>query len=53
MLVTVNLDSFWVGFVVGVLSLLVIATIVTVRNTKKLEQAQLQKVAEKKTPGKK
>jgi hypothetical protein len=46
----VNLDSFWVGFVTGVVSLIVIATIVTARNAKKLQQTE---VAEKKTPVKK
>ena len=50
MLITVNLDSFWVGFVTGVVSLFVVATLVTARNAKKLEQAE---VAEKKTPVKK
>jgi len=45
MLVTVNLDSFWVGFVVGVLSLFVVLAVFAA--TKK------PVVSEKKTPGKK
>jgi hypothetical protein len=47
MLVTVNLDSFWVGFAAGVLSLFVVLAVFAA--TKKPAPV----VSEKKTPGKK